>query len=165
MHKFEQAGLGQAPFRVIGCFEDRGPHKHVGPGGVTVEVGSPGQPMGSCKYCGQGIAVCYVIRSSDGKEFTVGSDCVAKTGDNGIKGQVNVYKTKARNEATDNRIRMAYERFDSDSKVQEYLKTSYLPGNGNRALYGYIEWCKRGAGRAGKLKCSRMIEKAIKEVE
>lgn len=84
MHAFEKAGLGAAPFKFVGCYEDRGPKVIGHQGGCTITVGSPGQPMGTCKYCGQGILVCCVIRSSDGKEFTVGSDCVARTGDAGI---------------------------------------------------------------------------------
>lgn len=34
--------------------------------------------MGTCNYCGQGIAICVNIQSSDGKKFTVGVDCAEK---------------------------------------------------------------------------------------
>jgi hypothetical protein len=75
LHPFESAGLGKAPFRYVGM-----EHK-VGPvtlsDGIT-QVGAPGQPMGTCNYCLPGIANCYNIRSSDGKEFVVGCDCVEK---------------------------------------------------------------------------------------
>lgn len=171
MHPFEKAELGKAPFRVIGCFQDIGPHRSVCPTtGVTIEVGSPGQPMGVCKYCWQGIAICYMIESSDGKRFTVGSSCVAKTGDKTITSEVKRLELKAKNEKADERIRLAYEAFDTDPKVQEYLKAAPLPssmGNakGDRKWYGYIEYCRLGAGRSGKTKCARMIEKAQKEVE
>lgn len=74
-HPFEAAGLGLAPFRCIGAETRVGPIRL--PGGI--EVGAPGQPMGTCDFCGTGIAECYVIRSSDGKQFIVGCDCVAKT--------------------------------------------------------------------------------------
>lgn len=74
MHPFEEAGLGAAPFRCVGV------SRRVGP--ITLEngtqVGAPGQPMGSCAYCGTGIADCYHIRSADGKRFVVGCDCVLK---------------------------------------------------------------------------------------
>lgn len=74
VHPFEEAGLGLAPFKFMGMYESRGP--------ITLadgsQVGAPGQPMGTCKYCGQGIAICCSIESSDGKRFIVGSDCVAK---------------------------------------------------------------------------------------
>lgn len=34
--------------------------------------------MGTCDYCGQGIATVMRIESSDGRSFGVGCDCVAK---------------------------------------------------------------------------------------
>lgn len=80
-HPFEVAGLGVAPFRCVGVEHRVGPIKSFDPKfpGVTIEVGSPGQPMGTCDYCGTGIADCYVIVSADNKRFIVGSDCVART--------------------------------------------------------------------------------------
>lgn len=87
IHKFEEAGLGKAPFQVVGVHEERGP-KVTYIDGIRCESGAPGQPVGTCDYCGTGIADCYEIRSSDGKEFVVGSDCVAKTGDAGLKTKV-----------------------------------------------------------------------------
>lgn len=74
MHPFEEAGLGLAPFRCVGVERRVGPIKY--PDGT--EVGAPGQPMGSCAYCGTGIADCYMIKSADGKRFVVGCDCVLK---------------------------------------------------------------------------------------
>lgn len=75
LHPFEKAGLGKAPFVF------RGMETKVGPihlaDGVT-QIGAPGQPMGTCDYCGQGIAHCCNIRSADGKRFIVGIDCVEK---------------------------------------------------------------------------------------
>jgi hypothetical protein len=75
MHKFEEAGLGKAPFRITGYYRDVGPHYH-NDGSM---VGSPGQPMGTCDFCGQGIATCVQVRSADGKNFIVGCDCAEKT--------------------------------------------------------------------------------------
>lgn len=78
-HPFQAAGLGLAPFRCIGHEHKVGPLRYPGPDGTTLEIGAPGQPMGTCDYCGTGIADCYVIKSRDGKRFIVGSDCVART--------------------------------------------------------------------------------------
>ena len=78
VHPFEQAGLGRAPFRFIGASELRGPLRYPQANGTVVEVGSPGQPMGTCDYCGQGIALCCRVESADGRKFTVGSDCLSK---------------------------------------------------------------------------------------
>lgn len=81
LHPFAQAGLGVAPFRCIGVEYRVGPVKSVmdfGNGPVQVETGAPGQPMGTCAYCRQGIAECCVIQDANGKTFVVGNQCVAK---------------------------------------------------------------------------------------
>ena len=76
LHPFEISGLGLAPFRFVG-FE-----RKVGPINLAdgLTIGAAGQPMGMCDHCGQGIANCFSIKSSDGKTFIVGSDCVASWG-------------------------------------------------------------------------------------
>lgn len=78
-HPFQAAGLGLAPFRCVGVISKVGPIRYPGPGGTTIEVGAPGQPMGSCKYCGTSIKDCFQIVSADGKRFEVGCDCVRRT--------------------------------------------------------------------------------------
>lgn len=81
IHPWEDAGLGLAPFRCLGVERRIGPIKYQDPKypGITTEIGAPGQPMGRCDFCGQGIADCYLILSKDGKKFVVGSDCVRRT--------------------------------------------------------------------------------------
>lgn len=74
LHPFEESGLGKAPFRCTGWEHRVGPIKLS----CGMEVGSPGQPMGTCDFCGNGIAVCMQIVSADGKRFEVGCDCVKK---------------------------------------------------------------------------------------
>jgi hypothetical protein len=70
-HPFERAGLGTAPFRCVS----------VRTNWFTVP-GCPeaSKPGGSCQYCGTGILYEFVIKSADGREFVVGSDCVRRTG-------------------------------------------------------------------------------------
>jgi hypothetical protein len=74
VHPFEKAGLGKAPFTFTGLQR------------VTFQAapGAPVQVGGSCDYCATGIVLHFFIRSSDGKSFKVGCDCVAKTGDRGL---------------------------------------------------------------------------------
>lgn len=86
IHPFEAAGLGLAPFKLIGFDRKVGPIKMED----GTEVGAPGQPMGTCDFCGTGIADCYRIKSSDLKTFVVGCDCVLKLGrsDNRLVGEV-----------------------------------------------------------------------------
>lgn len=66
MHCFERAELGEAPFRFAGLEEKV----------YVAYPGAPAQPAGTCDYCGTGIRYCFHIRSNDGKNFVVGSDCV-----------------------------------------------------------------------------------------
>lgn len=74
-HKFETAGLGTAPFRL-----------------VRVEMrwfsipGIPGskKPGSSCMYCGHPIAECCFLHDANGKEFHVGNECIKKAGDAGL---------------------------------------------------------------------------------
>src|SRR5690349_20051736 len=77
-HVFERAGLGKAPFVVSGY--GREIYQAV-PGDSRWPI----QPGAVCNYCGTAISnVCY-IKSSDGRQFKVGSECVNKTGDAGLK--------------------------------------------------------------------------------
>lgn len=66
MHKWEQAGLGVAPYVLIGS------------GTMTYQAcrDAPIQPGTSCDYCGQGISNVYFIRSKCRSYFKVGCDCV-----------------------------------------------------------------------------------------
>lgn len=76
-HKFELAGLGLAPFRCVGFSEKK----------MVVGIGQDAtvRPGSSCDYCGNAIMNVFHILSADGKRFKVGCDCVAKTGDEGLK--------------------------------------------------------------------------------
>jgi hypothetical protein len=93
VHCFERAGLGKAPFRVIG-FEVRK---------YQACPGAPVQPGASCDYCGTGIMNVFHIKGagSEAAAFKVGCDCVAKTGDGGLRKAVNglirEYRAEKRN--------------------------------------------------------------------
>lgn len=86
IHPFEAAGLGKAPFKCVG-YEYR-----------TFQAcqGAPVQVGGSCRYCGQGICHTYLIKSSDGKTFPVGSNCVEKTNSKGAKILTEIQQAKKR---------------------------------------------------------------------
>lgn len=74
VHPFEVAGLGRAPFSLVGYSKEVGPRVLAD----GTQVGAPGQPMGTCAYCSRGIAHVFKIQSSDGVESGVGCDCVLK---------------------------------------------------------------------------------------
>lgn len=87
VHAWEAAGYGKAPFTVVGY------HK---------------EPRGTaCDVCGTGIIHVFSIASADNRQFVVGSDCVAKTGDAGLIGAVRL-EEKRRREAAKEARRQAY---------------------------------------------------------
>lgn len=57
LHPFQRAGLGFAPFRLAAVRRKAG---------------------GCCAYCGTVISNLFLVQDVDGKEFTVGSDCIEK---------------------------------------------------------------------------------------
>jgi len=89
-HKFETAGLGIAPFRL-----------------VRVEMhwfsipGIPGskKPGSSCMFCGHPIAECCFLHDANGKEFHVGNECIKKAGDAGLYDTVKKELRRMKNQA------------------------------------------------------------------
>ena len=81
IHKFEKAGLGKAPFFYAGYRKEA----------FKASPDSPEQPAGSCKFCGMALIHVFSVRSSDGKTFDVGCDCIEKVGDAGL---VKIAKTQ-----------------------------------------------------------------------
>ena len=70
MHTFEISGLGKAPFVV-----------------VQPKINAMEANLGRvwyCEHCGTTIKNRHFIKSADGKIFTVGIDCLRKTGDQGL---------------------------------------------------------------------------------
>lgn len=64
IHCFENAGLGQAPFKYTG---------------YTRELPT------SCQYCGTNISWRFHLTSADGHQFYVGCECIKKSGDAGLR--------------------------------------------------------------------------------
>lgn len=94
-HVWERARLGRAPFRFVGMTERVLRH----PDGTL-------QPSGCCDYCGTGIRYCFRIRSADGQEFEVGSDCVDRLGDERLVAVVMSEERRRRNNAARERRRV-----------------------------------------------------------
>jgi len=68
IHPFEEAGFGYAPFRYVGY------RRSV----FQAAPGAPIQPGTTCDFCGQSIMDVFAVRSSDGREFKVGCDCIRR---------------------------------------------------------------------------------------
>lgn len=166
IHVFEEAGLGRAPFRFIGAEHRVGPIE-ISPGCF---VGAPGQPMGSCQYCGQGIADCCIIRDADGKTFVVGNVCVNKTGDKGIidpvKRAMARIQTQKRHARADARIKAAKALLEVDS-VMAKLRAEKHPmewrAKQGATLLDWVEWMFSHAGAAGSINAAKVVEDAAKQ--
>ncbi len=141
VHRFEAAGLGKAPFELVGFTEEK----------FVAAPGCPAQPGGTCDFCGNAIMNVFYVRSADGRRFKVGCDCVLKVDDAGLKRQVNNIKREAQGKRDDARIEAAFRLLDSNQAVRDACDE--LP---------YIEFCRLNAGRSGKLRCARLIERAAK---
>ncbi len=149
VHVFERAGLGLAPFRFFRFSTMK----------FQACPGAPIQPGTCCDYCGTGIMnVCH-IRAADGKEFKVGCDCVAKTGDAGL---IKAYKTSPEYRKHQRELAHAKDVVKTDElkeilarpRVQASLQAQkhpndYFAGKGKTYL-DYINYSLGGSGAAGR---------------
>ena len=168
-HPFERAELGVAPFRCVRVEYRIGPIRYE-EGGCTVEIGAPGQPMGTCAYCSQGIAECCVIRDANGKEFIVGNQCVAKAArDYGQSSQLERDRKTALREARHERERtVALEtrwRLEHDADLRAMLAANPHPyGFAGKTMLEWAVWMMDASGMSGRTKVRRAIDKMLAEV-
>ena len=170
VHPFEIANLGKAPFKFVGYYSDVGPKKLAD----GSEVGSPGQPMGSCDYCGTGIAHCMKIKSSDGKTFIVGSSCVEKTVHKGspvyTAVQREMRKVKAAQVDARNKIKIAQVRtWLETQEIKDLLNGLNHPQQWRKDLgetrLDWAIWMMANAGTTGRVKVFSAIKKALKAAQ
>lgn len=162
IHVFERAGLGKAPFHIVGVQERRGPITILEKNGCAFQVGAPGQPMGTCKFCGQGIAVCWSIRSADDRVFEVGSDCVFKTGDAGMRKVINAHAREADAAA---RKRRALQKHVALSAIRTNHETTLQalphPVISGKTLADYVDWMLAHSGDAGVARALKLVRSKI----
>lgn len=162
MHCFEKAGLGIAPFRIIGFTTMK----------FQAAPGASVQPGTSCDYCGTGIMYVCLIQDRNGKQFKVGCDCVGRTGDAGL---IKAYKStkeyrahqKALRDAKDDMNRAEIERFLADDAFCATLAghpftTSWgKEDNLLNAAQRSLPWC----GAKGRSEWLRTFKKLAQERE
>ena len=93
IHEFELAGLGQAPFRHVGFYEiPSSSLAEANPDAYNARLREipRGYHVGTCSYCGHPLVNNYLVESFDGRKFAVGSECILKVGDAGLKKAVNL---------------------------------------------------------------------------
>ena len=159
--------MGKAPFRCVGVTTKIGPIKIGSSGGCEMWVGSPGQAMGVCAYCGQGIADCFEIRSSDGKSFVVGCDCVARVGDEGCKRVVDKLVAEKRRSQVAKRgeAGAAYLCGLLDDPSEPLVKFAHPFGRYGATMADYVAWLVRGCNgrpQAGNAKIASVASKVRK---
>lgn len=101
IHLFQDAGLGKAPFKLIGKYSipsaslaEHNPSGYQNAlNGMPKDVG-----VGSCAYCGTALVHNFIIQSSCGKKSAVGCDCVAKTSDKGLVNAIKLLKRRLNQE-------------------------------------------------------------------
>jgi len=160
VHAF--AHLGQAPYTYVG-------YRHL-----TYQAchGAPIQVGGSCDHCMTGIMDAYYFRSADGKEFKVGSTCVAKAGDQGLKKAINADVAKIRRErkALRDKHRIEAAMASYGHYIGHFANTPHPYGFKNRetnepmTFCDWVDWMMDNSGTAGKLKVAKVIEAEIKEL-
>lgn len=180
IHPFEKAGLGLAPFRFVGFSTDYGPHHLVikGANGLPVEVtvGAPGQPMSSCDYCGQGIGDVYHVKSSDGRSFKVGCDCIRKVGADKMVANYSAVEKEAKkvkNAAAKSRdgaradaaSALVFDEGEKNDRVREVLASRPHPTIDGLTLQDYVSFMFSQAGRSGQMKVVRIVEKIVAELD
>lgn len=160
LHVFERAGLGTAPFRFVGMEEKT----------FQACPGAPVQPGSSCDYCGTGIRyVCHIL-ASDGRRFKVGSDCVAKTGDNGL---IRAFKTSpefrkhqrelARSKAERVNAEMDAILSDPQALTQFPHPQDFRAARGE-TLRDHAVWMFHNAGASGRASTLRFVKKQMANV-
>lgn len=151
IHVFEKAGLGQAPFKCIGC--------HVSQ--YQACPGAPLQPGSSCDYCGTGIMNVFTIQGADGRTFKVGCDCVLKTGDAGLRRTVDAHMKAAQHDRDDARIEAAQSLLKEERVIAAFTAARHpmeWRARQGATMMDYVTWMFEHAGRTGKIKVARLIE-------
>lgn len=155
-HKFEDAGLGLAPFRLIDVVKK-----------VYVACqGAPVQPGSTCDFCGTAIMYEFWIASADGKRFKVGCDCVSRTGDMKLiavaQAKENERKRELRKAGEAVRIADAMERVHEPA-MREALTglphpLTWKAAQGATRL-DWAEWMLQNSGNKGRMEVARYFDK------
>jgi hypothetical protein len=128
IHLFEKSGLGQAPYRYLGC-EDTG------------------KCSTSCQYCCTGIRYKFYLQSKDGKNFFVGSDCIYKSGDEHLTTIVKAERQRLAKEKREAKKKQTLEERQArreailKEKIESFCKE-------NQSILHILDWARNSQGIA-----------------
>ena len=119
IHVFENAGMGKAPFKLIGFYAlpskslaEQNPSAYQN----ALAAMPRGVGCGSCAYCGTALVNNFIIESADGNKSAVGCDCVEKTGDRGLTDTI---KLKKRELAREKRAAARQAKWQAEEEKRE----------------------------------------------
>lgn len=112
IHKFELAGMGKAPFTLIGMYSI--PSPSLGESNPmayqsALEAMPRDVSVGSCDYCHTPLVHNFILLSADKKKSVVGCDCVKKVGDRGLEDAIKTKRREVNREARLAARQAAYE--------------------------------------------------------
>jgi hypothetical protein len=161
VHPFQAAGLGLAPFKLVGhvlpdlTADGRRKLGEIGGVEVTTTTG------GTCDYCGKSIVNVFRVRSADGRESNVGCDCVQKCCGAKLVAAVrkiaNVVATDRRNAAADAKIARGVALLAVPAVAEALRDQPHPNGHAGRTLHDYAAWMLQNAGRTGKAAAAARI--------
>jgi hypothetical protein len=164
IHTFARAGLGPAPYTFLGVETKT----------YQACSGAPVQPGGCCDYCGTGIHDQFHLRAADGRTFKVGSDCIRKAGDAGLRRVVTDHeraKRQAKADATRVKATAVWQaaraRFEAARATFEALPhpRGFTDRETGRALTlaDQVDWMFDHAGTSGCLATARLVDRVLAE--
>jgi len=155
-HAWERAGLGVAPYRLIGS------------GAWTYQAcpDAPIQPGGSCDYCGQGITNVYFIRAACGSTFHVGCDCVHKVCSKAEGVLSQVVKVERKRAAAKRAAADSAKTAEVDRLIEEHRERlrgmPHPRGFEGQTMLDDVEWRRKNCGAKGRAALLKQIRAAVK---
>lgn len=122
---------------------------------------APAQPGSSCDHCGTAIVYVFWLKAADGKVFKVGSICIGKSGDAGLRRVVSDVERKARAaKAVDRRVRIEAALADPETRAKLAAKPHPMGWSG-KTLLDWATWMHAHAGNAGHERIERALKEAL----
>lgn len=154
IHLWEAAGLGGAPFKLVGIVSLPSPSlAAANPSAYNAAMADipKGFGVGSCAYCGRGLVHNALIESADGKHFSVGCDCVEKVGELGMVDRIGYLRREA---ARKEREAAAKAEMERRQAAAEAAREAERAANG-----GWLDWEWDAAHQANEeFDRARMLE-------
>lgn len=160
-HVFELAGLGPAPYRSLGVREN-----------LFTIPGFGSKPGGSCDYCANGIRYEFHLRAADGREFKVGSECILKAGDAGLRRVVTAHE-RAKRKAKADAVRAKSAQIIEDARAQFAAHRDAFAAHPHRrgftdrttgrplTLADDLDWTFANCGTTGRLVAAKVVTRVL----